>query len=79
MLQMAHGTGQTRICQTLLFQRSSCQYYSVADEQVALRIRPRDLASSRMSYGYPRLHILLQSERWQVNQMVTQAEGTTCR
>lgn len=51
----------------MLFQRSSCRYCSVADEQAALRIRLRDLASSRVSYGYRRLHILLQREGWQVN------------
>ena len=64
---MAYGTSQRRACKTLLFQRSSCRYYSVADEQAALRIRLRDLASSRVSYGYRRLHILLQREGWQVN------------
>jgi putative transposase len=64
---MAYGTSQRRVGKTLLFQRSSCRYYSVADEQAALRIRLRDLASSRVSYGYRRLHILLQREGWQVN------------
>jgi len=32
-----------------------------------LRIRLRDLAQSRVSYGYRRLHILLQREGWKVN------------
>jgi len=39
----------------------------VADGQAALRIRLRDLAQARVSYGYRRLHILLQREGWQVN------------
>ena len=64
---MAYGTSQRRVCQALLFQRSSCRYHSVADEQAALRIRLRDLASSRVSYGYRRLHVLLQREGWKVN------------
>ena len=51
----------------LLVRRSSYQCYSVADEQAALRIRLRDLASSRVSYGYQRLHILLQREGWRVS------------
>jgi putative transposase len=39
----------------------------VADEQAALRIRLRDLAYARASYGYRRLHVLLQREGWRVN------------
>ncbi len=49
------------------FQRSSYRYRSVADEQAVLRIRIRDLAQARVSYGYRRLHVLLQREGWQVN------------
>ncbi len=39
-------------------------------EQAVLRIRTRDLARARVSYGYRyrRLHILLQREGWEVNQ-----------
>ena len=32
-----------------------------------MRIRVRDLAQVRVSYGYRRLHVLLQREGWQVN------------
>jgi putative transposase len=32
-----------------------------------LRIRLRDLAQARVSYGYRRLHVLLQREGWKVN------------
>jgi len=39
----------------------------VADEQAALRIRLRDLAQARVSYGYRRLHIMLLREGWKVN------------
>jgi putative transposase len=39
----------------------------VADEQAALRIRLRDLAYTRASYGYRRLHVLLQREGWEIN------------
>ena len=64
---MAYGVGQRRACQVVRFHRSSCRYESVADGQVALRIRLRDLAQARVSYGYRRLHILLQREGWKVN------------
>jgi putative transposase len=51
----------------LLFSRSSNRYLSHADEQVALRIRFKDLAYARASYGYRKLHVLLQREGWKVN------------
>ena len=58
---------ERRVCGVLSFRRSTCRYRSVADGQAALRIRLRDLAQARVSYGYRRLHILLQREGWQVN------------
>ena len=51
----------------LQFQRSTCYYQTVADEQAALRIRIRDLAQTRVSYGYRRIHLLLEREGWKVN------------
>ena len=58
---------ERRACGVIQLQRSTYQYRSVADEQAALRIRLRDLAHARVSYGYRRLHILLQREGWKVN------------
>lgn len=64
---MVYGTSERRACEALSFRRSTCRYRSVADEQAALRIRLKDLAQARVSYGYRRLHILLQREGWEVN------------
>ena len=51
------------------------------DEQAALRIRIRDLAMARVSYGYQRIHVLLQREGWKVNHkrvyMLYREEGLT--
>jgi putative transposase len=44
-----------------------CRYRSRADEQAVLRMRLRDLAYARASYGYRRLHVLLNREGWAVN------------
>lgn len=49
------------------FERSSHRYQSRRDPEVELRMRLRELAESRVRYGYRRLHILLQREGWQVN------------
>lgn len=43
------------------------RYESTADPQTALRMRLRDLAMSRVGYGYRRLHILIEREGWSVN------------
>ena len=49
------------------FARSSHCYRSVVDEQVALRIRLKELAAARVRYGYRRLHVLLRREGFRVN------------
>lgn len=64
---MCYEVSERRVCQVIRLSRSSCRYRSRADEQAALRIRLRDLAYSRASYGYRRLHILLRREGWRVN------------
>ena len=51
----------------LTLSRASHRYKRVADEQAALKMRIRDLAQARVSYGYRRLHVLLQREGWEVN------------
>ena len=67
MLRVCYEVSERRVCQALGLSRSSCRYRSRADEQAVLRIRLRDLAYARASYGYRRLHVLLQREGWVVN------------
>jgi putative transposase len=43
------------------------RYRSRAKDQSALRLRLRDLAASRVRWGYRRLHVLLRREGWEVN------------
>jgi putative transposase len=58
---------ERRVCRVLQCRRSTYRYESVADEQAVLRMRIKDLAQARVSYGYRRLHVLLQREGWKVN------------
>jgi len=58
---------ERRACLNLIYARSVIRYRSVADPQIALRMRLRELAAARVGYGYRRLHILLWREGWQVN------------
>jgi putative transposase len=58
---------ERRACRLVGVARSSYRYRSQAADQTALRLRLRDLAATRVRYGYRRLHILLRREGWQVN------------
>jgi putative transposase len=58
---------ERRACRFAGVARSSYRYRSVAADQAALRLRLRDLAATRVRYGYRRLHILLRREGWRVN------------
>ena len=66
-LEKIFEVSERRACQVLKFARSSHRYQSVADRQDELRMRLRDLATARVSYGYRRLHVLLRREGWPVN------------
>ena len=66
-LQVSYAVSERRACRVLCVPRASCRYQSVRDERAALRIRLRDLAGSRIRYGYRRLHVLLRREGWMVN------------
>ncbi|MBC7806620.1 MAG: transposase [Akkermansiaceae bacterium] len=58
---------ERRACKLAGICRSTTRYQSQAKDQAGLRIRIRDLAGSRVRYGYRRLHVLLQREGWKVN------------
>jgi len=66
-MQFCYRVSQRRACSVMKFARSSVRYESLADPQPVLRMRIRELAFSRVGYGYRRLHILLLREGWQVN------------
>ena len=62
-----YQVSQRRACRAMVFPLSTIRYESVADPQIALRMRLRELAAARVGYGYRRLHILLWREGWGVN------------
>ena len=67
---MSYEVSERRACSVLGFARSSHRYQSIRNERAELRIRLRDLAASRVHYGYRRLHILLKREGWEVGHTV---------
>jgi putative transposase len=66
-LKVGFKVGERRACRALGFSRSTIRYRTQAKEQSALRIRLRDLAGTRVRWGYRRLHVLLKREGWTVN------------
>jgi len=58
-MRFSYQVGVQRACRVLGFNRSTVLYRSVADPQAALRIRLKDLAASRVGWGYRRLLVLL--------------------
>ena len=56
-----------RACEVLQAARSTYHYKSRSSSQAELRQRIKDIAASRVRYGYRRIHILLKREGWDVN------------
>ena len=55
------------MCRVLQRPRSVYNYKGRKDEQAALRMRIRDIAQARVSYGYRRIHVMLLREGWKIN------------
>ena len=66
-MQVAYRVAERRACRALGFARSSFRYQSRRDPRAEFRVRLRDLAASRVHYGYVRLWVLLRREGWVVN------------
>jgi putative transposase len=56
-----------RACEVLKTSRSMYSYKSLRSDQAFLRKRIRDIAETRVRYGYKRIHTLLKREGWAVN------------
>ena len=82
-LENSYGASERRSCGVLRFQRSSHRYQSIAPDQAALRMRIKEIAATRVRYGYYRIYILLRREGWAVNHKrvyrLYRAEGLSMR
>jgi putative transposase len=56
-----------RVSGLMMINRSTMNYRSRRDPQHALRVRLRELAASRVRFGYRRLTVMLRREGWPVN------------
>ena len=56
-----------RACLALPVDRSTYHYRSRRTGQAALMKRIKEIAETRVRYGYRRIHVLLRREGWKVN------------
>ena len=62
-----YGISERHACRVVQVSRATVRYQARRPSQQALRQRIRDLAVSRVRYGYKRIHVLLRREGLQVN------------
>ena len=65
--QDVFAVSDRRACRAMGFGRAAHRYQSCRDPAVEFRMRLKELAETRVRYGYRRLHVLLQREGWTVN------------
>jgi len=63
-LQQRYEVSERRACRTIAFSRATLRYQSHLDPRTALRIHMRDIAYTRIRYGYRRVRVMLQREGW---------------
>ena len=56
-----------RACSCLRIDTSHYHYKSMRGGQAALKARIKEIAATRVRYGYRRVHVLLRREGWPVN------------
>ena len=66
-LRKAYEVSIRRACAVLCASRSSYHYRSGRSGQAVLRKRIREIAETRVRYGYRRIHVLLRREGWRIN------------
>jgi putative transposase len=66
-LQQVWSVSELRACNLLKISRTTYRYKTHRSEQTLLRMRIREIAYSRVRYGYQRIHILLRREGWRIN------------
>lgn len=66
-LQDTYAISQRRACGLIGIVRASLCYQSRRPDDSALKLRMRDIAASRVRYGYRRIHVLLRREGWHLN------------
>ena len=82
-LQTSYHVSERRACQTVRCARATYRYRSHRDPRTALRQRMREMAQTRVRYGYRKIRVLLNREGWAVGKTLVyrlyREEGLTLR
>jgi putative transposase len=65
-LESRYQISERHACQVLCATRATYRYRSHCDPQTELRMRIREIAQTRVRYGYRKIHVLLNREGWDV-------------
>ena len=65
-MRVGYQVSQRQACRAAQVAVSTQRYESRRDPRTALRMRMRELANTRFSYGYRKIRVLLNREGWQV-------------
>ena len=61
------GVSIRKACGAICFDTSSYHYKSRRTDQAAVESRIKEIAETRVRYGYRRVHVLLRREGWMIN------------
>ena len=61
------GVSERHACRTMQAPRSTQRYKSHGDDQADLKKRIKEIAETRVRYGYRRIHVMLRREGWTIN------------
>src|SRR5574340_660082 len=82
-LGSAYPISDRRACRTVRCARATYYYQSHRDPRIALRQRMREMAHTRVRYGYRKIRVLLNREGWAVGKHLVyrlyREEGLTLR
>jgi putative transposase len=82
-LRETYRVSERRACRVARVARSTFLYQSVREPRTALRLRMRELAQTRVRYGYRKIGVLLKREGWTVGKKLVyrlyREEGLTLR
>jgi putative transposase len=82
-LQTSYHVSERRACRTVRCARATYRYRSHRDPRIALRQRMREMAQTRVRYGYRKIRVLLNRKGWAVGKHLVYRlyleEGLTLR
>ena len=75
VVEYLHGSyrvSERRACQVARLNRGTFRSHSHKDPRTELRMRIREIAQTRVRYGYRKIRVLLNREGWQVGKYLVE-------